>query len=229
MDRFDMALAPLQAFLTQAGTFLPKLLLAVLIVGGGWALAKALRLAVVKGLRATNLHVLTERAGTDAMLQHGGARTDTTGVIGLLVYWLVILAALILAFNSLELAYVTQLLVRIAMFVTRLIFAVVIVAYGAYFARYLEGRVVDHARHAGLADADLLARLTRYGVLAFVMLIALDQMDIGGDIIRQSFLVLLSGFVFALALAFGIGGRRWAAALLERWWPLKDEPGKKER
>jgi hypothetical protein len=25
--------------------------------------------------------------------------------------------------------------------------------------------------------------------------------------------------VFALALAFGIGGRRWAAALLERWWP----------
>jgi hypothetical protein len=25
--------------------------------------------------------------------------------------------------------------------------------------------------------------------------------------------------VFALALAFGLGGQRWAAELLERWWP----------
>jgi len=25
--------------------------------------------------------------------------------------------------------------------------------------------------------------------------------------------------VFALALAFGIGGKDWAAEMLERWWP----------
>jgi len=25
--------------------------------------------------------------------------------------------------------------------------------------------------------------------------------------------------VLALALAFGLGGREWAAAMLERWWP----------
>jgi hypothetical protein len=27
--------------------------------------------------------------------------------------------------------------------------------------------------------------------------------------------------VFGLALAFGLGGRRWAAAMLERWWPSR--------
>jgi hypothetical protein len=27
--------------------------------------------------------------------------------------------------------------------------------------------------------------------------------------------------VLALALAFGLGGRDWAAALLERWWPRR--------
>jgi len=32
---------------------------------------------------------------------------------------------------------------------------------------------------------------------------------------------VLAGVVFALALAFGIGGQRWAADLLERWWPRK--------
>ena len=197
---------------------LPKLLVAALIVVAGWLVAKALRLALVKALRAVNLHVLTERAGTDEMLQQSGARTDTIGLIGLLAYWLTILAALVLACSGLDLAYVTEMLGRIALFVLRLIFAVVIVAYGAYFARFIEAKVLAHGKVSGAADAELLAALARYAVLAFVVLIALDQMDIGGDVIRESFLILLSGVVFALALAFGLGGRRWAAELLDRWW-----------
>jgi hypothetical protein len=218
-----MALEALHALLVQVGDFLPKLLLAAMIVSGGWVIAKALKLAVVKALAAMNFHVLAERAGIDGLLLQMGAKTDTTGILGLLVYWLALLAALILAFNSLGLAYVTEMLGRIALFVPRLMLAVVILAYGAYFARYIEGKVRSYGRNVALADADLLGRLARYALLVFVVLIALDQMDIGGGIIRQSFLILLSGVVFALALAFGLGGRKWATALLDRWWPRKGD------
>jgi len=31
----------------------------------------------------------------------------------------------------------------------------------------------------------------------------------------------LAGVVFALALAFGLGGKDWAAEMLERWWPRR--------
>jgi hypothetical protein len=34
-----------------------------------------------------------------------------------------------------------------------------------------------------------------------------------------SFLIILGGVVFALALAFGLGGQAKVAQLLERWWP----------
>jgi hypothetical protein len=64
-------------------------------------------------------------------------------------------------------------------------------------------------------------------VLAFVVLIVLDLMDIGGNVVRLSFLIILSGVVLGLALAFGLGGRHWAEAWLERWWPRRrreDEP-----
>ena len=50
-------------------------------------------------------------------------------------------------------------------------------------------------------------------------MIALRQLEVGGDIVELTFLVLLGGIVLALALAFGFGGKDWAAALLERWWP----------
>ena len=64
-------------------------------------------------------------------------------------------------------------------------------------------------------------RLAQYAILTFVVLIALDQVNIGGDIVRQCFLIILAGLVFALALAFGLGGKEWAAELLERWWPRR--------
>lgn len=222
MEQVNIALEPLRVFLHQLGEFVPKLLLAFIIVLAGWLVAKALKLAVVKGLRTINFHVLTERAGMDSFLQQGGTTADTTSILGVLIYWLVLLAALILAFNSLGLAHVTDLLGRIALLIPRIIVAVVILAFGSYFARFIGATVASYGRNADIPDADLLGRVARYAVITFVTLIALDQLDIGGNIIRESFLIILAGVVLALALAFGVGGQGAAAALLERWWPRKD-------
>ncbi|HXE40087.1 MAG TPA: hypothetical protein VN639_16600 [Azonexus sp.] len=219
METIDLALESLRTLLAQAGAFLPRVLLAVAIAIAGWLLAKAARFTVVKALRSINFHVMTERARIDAFLQMGGSAADTTVVLGMLVYWLVIVAALILACNSLDLSYVSELLSRVAFFVPRVILAVVILAGGAYFAYFIDGSVTIYGRNVGFDEAPLLGRLARYAVLLFVVLIALEQLGIAGDIIRESFLIILAGVVLALALAFGLGGRQWAANLLERWWP----------
>lgn len=229
MEPVDMALETLHTFILQVGAFLPKALLAVAIAIAGWLIAKAIRFAVVKALRSINFHILTERARIDAFLQMGGSTADTTAVLGMLVYWLTIIAALILACNSLGLTYVTDLLSRIALFVPRVILAVVIIAFGAYFANFIDGSVSLYGRNVGFDEAPLLGRLARYAVLLFVVLIALDQLGIGGDIIRQSFLIILAGIVLALALAFGLGGQRWAANLLEYWWPLRNKEDQDDR
>src|SRR3990172_1219468 len=101
MEKVDIMLEPIRAFLTQVGQFVPRLALAVAVLIAGWLLAKLAMFAIVKGLRAVNFHVLTERAGMDGFLRQGGVETDTTGILGMLVYWLVILAALLIGFNSL--------------------------------------------------------------------------------------------------------------------------------
>ena len=224
-ERIETVWEPTREFLLQVGHFLPRALLAILIVVIGWLLAKALRFAVRKALRAVNFHVLTERAGLDGFLRQGGGEADTTDVLAALVYWLVILTALMIAFNSMDLSYVTDLIGRVVLFVPRVILAVVILAFGAYFGGFIGRALTVYCRNIGMPDAAVLGRLATYAVVVFVFLIALDQLGVG-DIIRESFLILLAAVALALALAFGLGGQKQAARFLERW--SRTEPGDHE-
>lgn len=219
MNSFSMHLEPLRAFLFQIGAFFPRLLLAAVVVVVGWLVAKVVRFTVIRALRAINFHVLTERAGIDNFLRQGGMVSDTTTVFGVLAYWLVILAALLIAFNGLGLTYITDLLGRVVWFVPNVFVALLILAFGAYFAKFIGDAVTTYGRNVNLQDAFFLGKLAQYAVLIFVVLIALDQVKVGGDIVRQSFLIILGGVVFALALAFGLAGKDWAAERIEHWWP----------
>ncbi|CAM5791947.1 mechanosensitive ion channel family protein [Rhizobacter fulvus] len=219
MENLDVMLVPVRGFLMEIGNFLPRLGVALAVLLVGWLLAKAFRFSVVKALRALNFHILTERAGIDGFLKQGGTEKDTTDWIGLIGYALVLLASLIIAFNSLGLTQVTALLSRLMLFVPRLLVALLVLVFGGYFSRFVASAVQRYFKAAGISDAEILGRLVRYAVMTFVLLLAIDHLDIGGGLIQQTFLILLAGVVLALALAFGLGARARAAELIERWFP----------
>jgi hypothetical protein len=212
----NMLLESIRESLRQIGAFLPRLLLAIVILIIGWLVAKAVRFAIVKALRTINFNVVTEKAGIDHFLKEGGANIDTIRVLGSLSYWLVILAALMIASNSLDLAYVTDLIGRIVLFVPKVMVAVVILVFGVYFARFVGAALTTYLRNIGVGEAGLVGRLALYAIVVFVIMIALDQMGLG-DIIRQAFLIIVAAIALGLALAFGLGGQKRAAELIERW------------
>ncbi len=221
MDNVNVLLEPIRASLHLVGAFLPRILLAILILIIGWLLARVVRFAIVKTLRAVNFDIVTQKAGIDHFLQQGGSDIDTIRVLGGLFYWLVILAALMIAFNTLDLAYVTDLIGRIVLFVPRVMIAVVILVFGSYFARFVATALTTYLRNLGVGEAGLLGRLTLYAIMVFVVMIALDQLGLG-DIIRETFLIIVGAIALGLALAFGLGGQRRAAELIERWTRVRD-------
>jgi flagellar biosynthesis protein FliQ len=206
-------------FLRQAGDFLPRLGLAVLVVIAGWILAKMARFAIARGLRAINFNILTERAGIDGFLRDGGIQADTTEILALLTYWLVILAALVIGFNGLGLTYITDLLGRVLLFVPKVMVALLILAFGAYFARFVGNAVCAYFRNVHLQDADLLGKLAQYAILTFVVLIALDQV-IGGDIAARPSSSCSPAWCSRWRLP-SAWAADWASEMLERWWPQR--------
>jgi hypothetical protein len=219
MQSIDMLVDATREFLHQTAAFLPKLLLALLVVAVGWLLAKVVRFAVERALRAINFNVLTERAGTDNFLKQAGMQGDTTTLFGLVAFWLVIIATLVIAFNGMGLTYLPDLLGRAVLFAPKLFIAMLIMVFGSYCASVVGNAVQNYCLDARIADADVLGRLVRYAIMLFVVMIALSQIEVGGDIVQRTFLIILAGIMLAIALAFGLGGKEWAAALLQRWWP----------
>ena len=53
-----------------------------------------------------------------------------------------------------------------------------ILAFGAYFARFVGAAVTAYCKNVGISDAELLGRLAHYAIMAFVILIALDQLGL---------------------------------------------------
>src|ERR1700733_12680844 len=225
MQSIDILVDTTREFLHHIAAFLPKLLQALVVVAVGWLFAKAVRFAVERALRAVNFTVLTERAGTDNFLHQAGMRGDTTTLFGLVAFWLVVLATLMIAFNGLGLTYITDLLGRVVWFTPKLLVAMLVVVFGSYCARFVGGAVQSYCEDAQIPDADMLGRIARYLIVIFVVMIALGQVEVGGDIVQRTFLIILGGLVLALALAFGLGGRDWAAAMLERWRPRHRKDG----
>lgn len=219
MESIHVLLEPVRALLIQVGNFLPRLLVAALIVLGGWLLAKAVRLAIMRGLRAINAHVVTERAGVDELLRQSGVGVDAIGALGAIAFWFGIVVTLIIATGTLGLDQASVLIGRLALFLLRLFITLIVIAIGAYFARVVGDVVRARCERERIGDAAVLARLAHMAVIVFVALVAIDALDVGGQFVQYAFLIVLAGIVLTLALAFGLAGRDRAAQVLERWWP----------
>jgi hypothetical protein len=207
----------LSTSMIELGQFLPKLLGAILILVVGWLIAKFLQFIVVRGLKAIGFSIVTEKAGLDGFLKKGGVKKGTIDVLGLLIYWLIILVTLLAAFNWLGLTVVSELFGRVTEFIPNVIVAVLILTIGLYFARFLSDAITAYTRNVGMEDAVLVGRVTYYAITVFVIILALGQMRIADGILYPALLIIIAGIVLALALAFGLGGQKWAADQLDKW------------
>jgi len=62
-----------------------------------------------------------------------------------------------------------------------------------------------------------VSTVTEYAIQVFALFIALEQLEIGTRLLTAAFAIAFGGLVFALALAFGLGGREWAAERIKDW------------
>jgi hypothetical protein len=218
MESFETILESLRVFWTELAAFLPRLLAALALLAVGWVVARLVRRATIRFLKLVRLDAVAERAGIEDFLVQGGVRYTAVTILAQLVYWLLLFTVLLATLNVLGLGVAAELFNRVVLYIPNVLAAVLVLLFGSLLGRFLGGALYTYLNNTGVSGARFLSTLAQWAVLVFVGFIALEQLRIGGQILVSAFQIAFGAFCLALALAFGLGGRRWAAQLLERMW-----------
>jgi hypothetical protein len=209
--QLDSITTPASAMLSQILASIPLIFGAAVILGISFAIGK-----LVSGLVTTLLTGISfDRLFT--LIGFGdepriGEQTPSA-LVGSLVMTVIMLFAAIEALGMLGFASIGELIMVFIGFAAHILFGLVILGIGIFVAN----KVADIVKSTGVSNASFLALLARVAVLLLAGSMALNHMGLASDIITLAFGLLLGALTVAAAIAFGLGGREFAAQKLEQW------------
>jgi mechanosensitive ion channel-like protein len=207
---------------------IPQVIGALLIIVIGW---------IVAGFLARITTEVLRRAGADRLFaEHGGEvygaqskQIKPSLVAGELVKWLVRIIFLVAAANVLGMTQVSELLNQILLWIPNLIVAAVILLLAPLLARFVRGAIEVGAGEMGFTNAPLLGRIAEIAIVAFAVVIAINQIGIAATLVNTLFVGLVGAVALAFGLAFGLGGRDVAAQITQSWYESSQETAARVR
>jgi len=202
--------APVRDLVLRSWGFLLTFLTAVVVFVLGLLVAKAIKVIVVRVLKALSIDSISEQAKIAEFLSKGGVKHTLSEVIGTVIYWILIVGVLISSLNILALTGISSLLDRILGYLPNVLGAMIIIILGVLISALVATVVRTAAANVGFAQAGVLGKVAQVAIVLFTILIALDVLNIG-RILVSAMTIVLGAIGLGVALAFGLGCKDIAA------------------
>ncbi|WP_265571379.1 mechanosensitive ion channel [Sphingomicrobium nitratireducens] len=138
--------------------------------------------------------------------------SNPSRVVGFIAFTAILLVAAMEAARQLGGDNVAILLFQITELGGKVIFGTVIIVVGLFLARILSNIV-----GAGTGEGTYAQTIVKYAIIALFTAIGLTFMGLADQIVMMAFGLILGSAAVATALAFGLGGRDFAARMLDEW------------
>jgi hypothetical protein len=222
MDLGDTLRASFNQVVNDLVTGLPAVIGAIVILIIGYIVAK-----VVSGI----VRRLLDRSGIDRRFaQHGsevyGSNANAmkpSGLAAMVTFWVIMLIFIVAAANFLGWPQVSLLLNNFLGWLPNLIVAVIILIAAPIVGRIVRRMVEGGSQQMGMSSGRMLGRIAEIGVIAFGVLIAINQVGIATDLVNILFIGIVAALAIALGLSFGLGGREVAAQVTQDWYNRSKE------
>jgi hypothetical protein len=196
--------------------FLPNILGALIVFVIGLVVAAGLSALVERIFEAVRLDAFLAKLGLGPYFERAGLRLRGARFLGQLVNWFLVIAFLVASSDILGLWAFSQFLSDVLLYIPNVVVAVLIMLAAVALGNLAKHVVVASVLSAKLHAAHFLGTLSWWAVVVFGLLTALQKLQIELPILQS----LIMGFIAMLALAgglaFGLGGKDYAAHLLEK-------------
>lgn len=191
-------------------SFIPKLVLFLVIMLIGWLIAKALRKAVTFGLEKVGFERAVEKGGLGRIF--AGSSYTASSLIASLVYYAILLITLQVAFGAFGDNPVSALLAGIVAFLPRIAVAVIIVVVAAAIANAVKELVGGFT--ASLPYGRAIATTAQVFIVALGVIAALSQIGVAVEVTLPVLVAVLA--TIGGILVVGVGGGL-IAPMRSRW------------
>lgn len=219
MDWQTGVMHPVEAMWTSILSFVPTMIFVVLILVLGWILALLTQKVITRFLKLARLDTISERIGIANILTKGDINYTLSEIIGVLIYWLMMLVVLLAAVNALRLDVAASLLNQVVLYIPNVVASLFILVLGIFFSSILANTVRTAAANAGLSQARTLGQFSQLVVVIFTIIEALNQLKIDTTIIQLIIKAVLAALALGVGLAIGLGckdiANRYVTTLLD--------------
>lgn len=212
----DVFARSLQGVWYGVASFVPNLVIALIIFAIGWVLASLIEKLVETVFKSLKVDAALKSAGLEDVVKRAGHNLNSGLFVGALVKWFVIIVFLVASFDVLGLTQVTSFLRDVVAYLPQVIIAVLILMVAVIVANAMQKLVVASSRAAHIVNAELLGRITKWSIWIFALLTALFNLGIAPGLIQTIVMAVFAGAALALGLAFGLGGKDAAQRILEK-------------
>ena len=159
---------------------------------------------------------LSEAVSVDTIVKKSGAwriedgKNSISPVIGKVVFVSLMLLGMEAACGIMGFDGLSAVVRRFIIFGGNLVLSAIILTVGMIIAGFA-------AKLLNEADNGILPVLIRWTIIIFASALALSNLDIGRGIVEVVAAMIFGGLCLAIGLAFGLGGREFAAGILESW------------
>jgi hypothetical protein len=189
-----------QNLLNTVFNAIPKILLFLVILVIGWIIARVIMQAVVMLLKKVKFDHFAQRGMVGDALSR--SPYDASSLIGKIVYYMLLLVTLQLAFGVFGNNPVSTMLNAVVGWLPKAIVAIVLVVIGSAIAKVVKDLIT--AAIGGLSYGRFVANLASIAIIALFAIAALTQIGIAAAVTQPILITVLA--TIGAILAIGLGG-----------------------
>ncbi len=196
--------------------FIPSLIGALLILIVGLIVAAALSAIIERVISSIKLDSVLKRIGLNTYVERAGLQINSGKFFGFLVYWFLVIVFVLAAVDVLGLWGVSLFLRDVISYLPNIFVAVLIMLAAVLLANFLKSLVKSSVASAKIHGSRFLGTFTWWVMIIFGLLTALIQLGIATTIINTLITGIIAMIALAGGIAFGLGGKDYAASLVEK-------------
>jgi small-conductance mechanosensitive channel len=195
-------------------TFLPKLILVLLVVAIGLLVARLTEFLVKRLINYLN-SLINEKLKDK--IQHINFGSSAT-FISKASFWIILILFLILGTEMLGFSIITTWLGSVLRYSPNILAAILIVFAGIIGGRVVAEMITAATARVAITYGNILGKIVQYTIIFTSIIIAVDQVGVDIAFLTQLVSILLAALLFGAAVAFGLGAKTSVSNILSSFY-----------